>query len=209
MTSAATATTLLEFRTELAAPIERVFAALTEGEHLVRWFCDQAESLPAPGGRLTARWTRPESTPEPFEARWVVFQPPSSCAYEGGHSGYPDGYAGRIGFELADRAAAAESDESEPGAVGGGPAETPGAVENAGGGEPSGGGPGAGTILITRHRIPARPDYDAIVAVYREAWPRALTRLVAYLGAAEPRTPAEPTEPEEPEGSATWVPPTG
>jgi len=143
MTSASTATVLLEFRTELAAPPARVFAALTEGERLGRWFCDQAESVPAPGGRLSMRWNRPGSSPQAFEARWVVFQPTTSCAYEGGHPGYPDSYAGRAGFELAPL--------------------------------------GTGTVLITRHRLPARPDYEPIAAVYRGAWPRALERLVAYL----------------------------
>jgi uncharacterized protein YndB with AHSA1/START domain len=169
MTTAATATTLLEFRTELAAPIERVFAALTEGEQLVRWFCDQAESVPTPGGRLTARWTRPDSSPQPFDGRWVVFQKPSSCAYEGGHSGYPDGYAGRVGFELADRAA------------------------------------GGGSVLITRHRLPARPDYEQVVADYRSAWPRALARLVSYIaaeGRVEPRAATE-------RGGPTAAPPEG
>ena len=101
MTTAATATILLEFRTEIAAPPGRVFAALTEAEHLARWFCDEAESQPAPGGRLMLRWTRPGSSPAPFEGRWVVFEAPSSCAYDGGHAGYPDAYAGRVGFEIA------------------------------------------------------------------------------------------------------------
>jgi len=153
MTTASTATNLLEFRNELPVARERVFAALTEGDHLARWFCDAATSLPAPGGRLTAHWTRPDSTPQPFEGRWVVFQPPVACAYEGGHEGYPDGYAGRVGFELQAR--------------------------------------GEGTVLITRHRLPARPDYEAILARYREAWPRALARLAAYLDPAA-GSPAEP-----------------
>lgn len=143
MTTAATATTLLEFRTDLEAPIERVFAALTEGPGLASWFCDSAESDAAAGGRVIMRWQRPGSSLQPFEGRWVVFQSPRSCAYEGGHSGYPDGYAGRAGFELAAR--------------------------------------GSGTVLITRHRLPARPDYEPIAAIYRGAWPRALERLVAYL----------------------------
>lgn len=144
MTTASTATTLLEFRTELEASPEQVFAALTEGPGLARWFCDSAESNPAPGGRVVMRWERPGASSQPFEARWVVFQPPMSCAYEGGHAGYPDGYAGRAGFELAPR------------------------------------GQG-GTVLITRHRLPARPDYESIVATYRGAWPRALARLLEYL----------------------------
>jgi len=141
--TASTATVLLEFRTDLGAAPARVFAALTEGPLLARWFCDRAESTPAAGGRLTLRWDRPGASAQAFEGRWVVFNKPMSCAYEGGHSGYPDGYAGRAGFELAPL--------------------------------------GAGTVLITRHRLPARPDYEPIAAVYREAWPRALARLAACL----------------------------
>jgi uncharacterized protein YndB with AHSA1/START domain len=149
--ASSTASVLLEFRTELCAPLERIFAALTEGSHLARWFCDRAESAPTAGGRVTLRWDRPGSSAQPFEGRWVVFRKPIACAYEGGHAGYPDGYAGRAGFELAPR------------------------------------GPGA--VLITRHRLPARPDYEPIVEVYRAAWPRALARLAAYLDAdAEARS---------------------
>jgi uncharacterized protein YndB with AHSA1/START domain len=146
VTTAATATVLLEFRTELVAPPAQVFAALTEGPRLARWFCDEAESILTAGGRLTLRWNRPGASAQAFEGRWVVFQKPMSCAYEGGHSGYPDGYAGRAGFELAPL--------------------------------------GSGAVLITRHRLPARPDYEAISAIYRAAWPRALARLAQYLAGA-------------------------
>lgn len=145
MTNAATATILLEFRLEIAAPPARVFAALTEAEHLARWFCDEAESQPAPGGRLMLRWVRPGASPTPFEGRWVVFEAPSSCAYDGGHAGHPDAYAGRVGFEIA------------PG--------------------------GPGTVLITRHRLPNRLDYEPIADAYRDAWPRGLVRLGEYLAA--------------------------
>jgi uncharacterized protein YndB with AHSA1/START domain len=149
--ASSTASVLLEFRTELCAPLERIFTALTEGPHLARWFCDHAESAPTAGGRMTLRWDRPGSSAQAFEGRWVVFRRPMSCAYEGGHAGYPDGYAGRAGFELALL--------------------------------------GAGAVLITRHRLPARPDYEPIVEVYRAAWPRALARLAAYLDeAAEARS---------------------
>jgi uncharacterized protein YndB with AHSA1/START domain len=143
---AASATTLLEFRTELEAPVERVFAALTEASHLARWFCHEAESDPAPGGRLVLRWKREGS--QPFSGRWLVFQRPGSCAFEGGHAGHPDGYAGRVGFEVAPRGAAAG---------------------------------GTGSVLITRHRLPTRLDYEPVIAEYRAAWPRALARLVEYL----------------------------
>lgn len=138
---AASATTLLEFRTELEAPVERVFAALTEADHLARWFCHEAESDPAPGGRLLLRWNREGA--RPFTGRWLVFQRPGSCAFEGGHSGHPDGYAGRVGFEIAPR--------------------------------------GTGSVLITRHRLPTRLDYEPVIAEYRTAWPRALARLAEYL----------------------------
>ena len=142
--------TLLEFRTELDAPPARVFAALTGAEDLAGWFCDQAVSDARSGGRLTLRWIRPGATPQAFEARWVVFRRPAACAYEGGHAGYPDGYAGRVGFELSPR--------------------------------------GEGTLLITRHRLPARAEYDAIAERYRAAWPRALARLGGHLasGGDEP-----------------------
>ena len=141
--SGSIATTLLEFRTEISAPPERVYTALTEAQHLARWFCDQAESDPTEGGKLTLRWTRKGASPEPFAGHWVVLQPPTSCAFEGGHSGYPDGYAGRVGFELARR--------------------------------------DTGSVLITRHRLPARPEYAPFAETYAGAWPRALARLVAYL----------------------------
>lgn len=143
MAASSTASVLLEFRTELRAPLERIFAALTEGPHLARWFCDRADSAATAGGRMSLRWDRPGSSAQAFEGRWVVFRRPVACAFEGGHAGYPDGYAGRVGFELAPL--------------------------------------GAGVVLLTRHRLPTRADYEPIVAVYRSAWPRALARLTAYL----------------------------
>jgi uncharacterized protein YndB with AHSA1/START domain len=140
--AAGTIVTVLEFRTELGAPPERVFAALTEAAGLERWFCDAAEIHATNGGRLRLSW-KSEVASLPFEGRWVVFEPPHACAYEGGHAGYPDGYGGRVGFELSPR-------------------------------------PG-GTTLVTRHRLPARPDYEPFAATYRAAWPRALARLSEYL----------------------------
>lgn len=136
-------TTVLEFRSQVAAPPDRVFAALTEGRHLSGWFCDHAESQPTNGGRLILSWAREGSTEEPFLGRWVVFETNLACAYEGGHPGYPDGYAGRVGFEMV------------------------GLLD--------------GTMLVTRHRLPARPDYEPIAARYREVWPRVLARLAHYL----------------------------
>ena len=46
-------------------------------------------------------WSKPCSSPEPYEAEWVAFDPPRHCAHEGGHDGYPDGYSGRIELTLA------------------------------------------------------------------------------------------------------------
>jgi uncharacterized protein YndB with AHSA1/START domain len=91
----------LRFDLALAAPPERVFAALTEARHLERWFCDRAESEPRTGGRLVMAWTKPCSSPDPYEAEWVAFDPPRACAHQGGHAGYPDGFAGRIDLALA------------------------------------------------------------------------------------------------------------
>jgi len=137
---------LLEFRTELAAPPQRVFAALTRAEGLSRWLCDRARSEPRTGGRLVLRWSRPDASPQPFEGRWVEFRPPSRCAFEGGHAGYPGGSAGRVEFELA-------------------------AVR-------------PGTVAVTRHRLPRRPEYEPIAEAYRAAWPRALARLARSVDPA-------------------------
>ena len=91
---------LLEYHRVLDAPREQVFAALTEAEHLVGWFCDQAESHPQEGGLLEMQWSRDGSTGLRFAGRWAVFEAPRACAYDGGHAGYPLGYAGLVSFLL-------------------------------------------------------------------------------------------------------------
>ncbi|MEQ1832396.1 MAG: SRPBCC domain-containing protein [Candidatus Eisenbacteria bacterium] len=91
----------LEFTVTLATEAATVFAALTEARLLSRWFCDACESEPRVNGRLVMRWTRAGSSREPFEARWVQFEPGTRAAFQGGHAGYPGGNAGTVWFELA------------------------------------------------------------------------------------------------------------
>lgn len=91
----------LAFDVELAAPPARAFAAITEGRHLERWFCDACESEPEEGGRLTMRWHRPYSSAIPYEATWIAFDPPRECSCRGGHEGYPNRDAGLIVFTVA------------------------------------------------------------------------------------------------------------
>ena len=90
----------LEFDATLAAPPARVFSALTEATHLARWFSDSAESVTRLGGRLLLEWEAPDPAALPFEGHWTSIDPVRHCAYEGGHAGYPDGYAGLVEFSL-------------------------------------------------------------------------------------------------------------
>ena len=94
----------LAYELTLAAPPGRVFAALTEADHLARWFCDEAEAGHGVGEPVVMRWHRPGVQPpgvESYEGRWVEFDPPGACAHEGGNPAYPDGTSGRVGFVLA------------------------------------------------------------------------------------------------------------
>jgi uncharacterized protein YndB with AHSA1/START domain len=48
----------IERQTTIAAPVERVWAMLTEAEHIGSWFSDAgAEVDLRPGGRIVLRWT--------------------------------------------------------------------------------------------------------------------------------------------------------
>jgi GTPase len=100
---AAADTHTMWFESTIPAEPERVFRAISEGHHLAHWFCDEARSDAAAGGTLTLRWTGPHATAEPFEGRWVRWQPPHACAFAGGHAGYPDGDAGCVEFTLEPR----------------------------------------------------------------------------------------------------------
>ena len=137
----------LEFSAALSAPVEDVFAALTDAARLQRWFCDSCESEPRVNGRLVMRWTRAGSSSEPFEARWVEFAPPARAAFQGGHVGYPGGNAGTVWYAL----------------------------------EPH----DDGTRLRITHTLPASAGYEAMLAAWRGAWPRALERLARHLATAE------------------------
>jgi GTP-binding protein HflX len=97
----------LYFEATIPAGIERVFRALTEGHHLEHWFCDHAASERGHGGALRLEWDRPGATAEPYVGRWTEWNAPFSCAFHGGHSGYPDGDAGRVTFTLDDARAGA------------------------------------------------------------------------------------------------------
>ena len=89
---------VLTWTLALAAPAARVFAAVTEARHLVRWFCDECESESRSGGLLLMRWTRAGGSDQPFVARWLEWEPPARASFEGGHSGYPGGRAGVVRF---------------------------------------------------------------------------------------------------------------
>ena len=90
----------LTFETEVPVPPARLFEALTDARHLAHWFCDRAVSDPRPDGELVLAWDGPFSTREPLRGRWTIVISPVACAYRGGHSGYPDGDAGDVAFEL-------------------------------------------------------------------------------------------------------------
>ena len=47
----------IERETVIAAPVERVWALLTEAEHVGRWFCDDGAEIDLrPGGTMVLRW---------------------------------------------------------------------------------------------------------------------------------------------------------
>jgi uncharacterized protein YndB with AHSA1/START domain len=90
----------LEFSAQFPLSSERLWPLLTESAHLEKWFCDEAESVPGCGGRLTLRWRGANATPEVFVGRWVRFEPHTCCSFEGGHDGYPAGGAGLVMYSL-------------------------------------------------------------------------------------------------------------
>jgi uncharacterized protein YndB with AHSA1/START domain len=83
----------IERETVIAAPVERVWALLTEAEHLGRWFGDAgAEVELRPGGALTLTWEQygtvhgrvvDVEAPRRFSYRWAVLRESQSEPVEG------------------------------------------------------------------------------------------------------------------------------
>jgi uncharacterized protein YndB with AHSA1/START domain len=68
----------IERETVIAAPVERVWAVLTEGEHVGRWFSDAGAEIDLrPGGAITMRW----SEHGVGRARIVDVDPPRRFSY--------------------------------------------------------------------------------------------------------------------------------
>jgi uncharacterized protein YndB with AHSA1/START domain len=65
----------LRFTRELAHPIERVWRAVTEPEHLARWFPTTIEGERAPGAAL--RFSFPGGEAPPFDGEMLAYEPPS------------------------------------------------------------------------------------------------------------------------------------
>jgi uncharacterized protein YndB with AHSA1/START domain len=76
----------IERETVIAAPVERVWALLTEAEHLARWFGDAGAELDLrPGGALSLSWEQHGTVrgrvvdveaPRRFSYRWAVLREP-------------------------------------------------------------------------------------------------------------------------------------
>jgi uncharacterized protein YndB with AHSA1/START domain len=68
----------IERETVIAAPVERVWALLTEAEHIGRWFGDAGAEIDLrPGGAMVVTWTEYGTS----RARVVAVEPPTRFAY--------------------------------------------------------------------------------------------------------------------------------
>ena len=68
----------IERETLIAAPVERVWALLTEAEHVGRWFCDDGAEIDLkPGGEMVMRWAEHGVG----RARIVDLDPPRRFSY--------------------------------------------------------------------------------------------------------------------------------
>jgi uncharacterized protein YndB with AHSA1/START domain len=83
----------IERETVIAAPVERVWALLTEAEHLARWFGDAGAEIDLrPGGALSLTWEQygtvhgrvvDVEAPRRFSYRWAVLRESQSEPVEG------------------------------------------------------------------------------------------------------------------------------
>ena len=64
----------LRFTRDLAHPVERVWRAITEPEHLAAWFPTTIDGERAPGAKLG--FTFPNDMAPPFEGEVIAYQPP-------------------------------------------------------------------------------------------------------------------------------------
>jgi uncharacterized protein YndB with AHSA1/START domain len=86
----------IERETVIAAPVERVWALITEAEHVGRWFGDAGAEIDLrPGGTMTLRWTEHGTSHarieqvEPhslFSYRWAPFEDPGGAEPVEGNS---------------------------------------------------------------------------------------------------------------------------
>ena len=61
-----------EITIDIAAPIERVWKAISDGEELMRWFPPEARSTPGPGGSIYYSWGPEFSS----DCKIQVWEPP-------------------------------------------------------------------------------------------------------------------------------------
>jgi uncharacterized protein YndB with AHSA1/START domain len=74
----------IERETVITAPVERVWALLTEAEHVGRWFCDDGAEIDLrPGGTMVLRWAEHGTgvarivdvdRPHRFAYRWAAIR---------------------------------------------------------------------------------------------------------------------------------------
>ena len=79
----------IERETLIAAPVERVWAVLTEGEHVGRWFSDAGAEIDLqPGGEMVLRWAEygigrarvvDVEPPRRFSYRWAAIRCGHRC----------------------------------------------------------------------------------------------------------------------------------
>lgn len=123
----------IERETIINAPVERVWALITEAEHLGRWFGDAGAEIDLrPGGALVMRWAEHATCrarvvavepPTRFSYRWAPFEDPGGEEPTEGNSTLveftllPVGDGTRLRVVESGFAALATSDEQRAGNV--------------------------------------------------------------------------------------------